>query len=329
MRNAIVAGIVVVTGLVALIFLKPSTTASGVVDVTTPISIQEPAGAPVEIPSTAPAVSTAPAAEAPAVSASSAPPAASAVPAFSAAPGLTGSDARFTEAAKLASDGKLVEARQAWKALASEPLSSAQRQAADQGMIAVNKTLLFSEAPAPDAQVHTVEPGENLWAIAKQYKKEPDFIKVINKLSSNTIHIGQKLKVPTGTFSVRIEKHRHALALMYEGTVAREYAIACGKDNKTPEGSFEIASKLLTPDWTMTDPATGRKIVVPYGDPRNVLGVRWMGFNAPYASFGIHGTTAPESIGTDASEGCIRMLNKDVEELYSIIPHGTKIEILP
>lgn len=41
----------------------------------------------------------------------------------------------------------------------------------------------------------------------------------------------------------------------------------------------------------------------------------------------IHGTNEPESIGTDASGGCIRLKNADVEELYSMISVGTEVEI--
>jgi lipoprotein-anchoring transpeptidase ErfK/SrfK len=50
-----------------------------------------------------------------------------------------------------------------------------------------------------------------------------------------------------------------------------------------------------------------------------------MGFDKP--AYGIHGTIEPKSIGTQASEGCVRMLNKEVEELYSLVPVGTKVTI--
>jgi len=50
-----------------------------------------------------------------------------------------------------------------------------------------------------------------------------------------------------------------------------------------------------------------------------------MGLDKP--AYGIHGTIEPKSIGTQASEGCIRMLNEEVEELYSIVPVGTKVII--
>jgi lipoprotein-anchoring transpeptidase ErfK/SrfK len=44
--------------------------------------------------------------------------------------------------------------------------------------------------------------------------------------------------------------------------------------------------------------------------------------------YGIHGTNDPSSIGTSASNGCIRMNNRDVEELYDILPYGVDVEIV-
>jgi lipoprotein-anchoring transpeptidase ErfK/SrfK len=44
-------------------------------------------------------------------------------------------------------------------------------------------------------------------------------------------------------------------------------------------------------------------------------------------SLGIHGTNAPETIGTSSSAGCIRMHNADVEELFILARQGTEVEI--
>jgi lipoprotein-anchoring transpeptidase ErfK/SrfK len=78
----------------------------------------------------------------------------------------------------------------------------------------------------------------------------------------------------------------------------------------------------------MDDPtwyAPGGKIIPP-GDPRNILGSRWLGLDKP--GYGIHGTTEPSSIGRSVTAGCVRMLNKDVEELFVILPVGTEVAIL-
>ena len=76
-------------------------------------------------------------------------------------------------------------------------------------------------------------------------------------------------------------------------------------------------------------PITSMK-TIPYGDPENVLGTRWMGFeNQPgVMGYGIHGTERPESIGGDESMGCVRMRNREVEELFGVVPRGTPVRIL-
>ena len=57
------------------------------------------------------------------------------------------------------------------------------------------------------------------------------------------------------------------------------------------------------------------------------FGTRWIGLNVPWGKFGIHGTNKPGTIGSEASHGCIRMLNKDIEELYEYVEMGMKVNI--
>ncbi|MGA1203186.1 MAG: L,D-transpeptidase, partial [Planctomycetota bacterium] len=68
---------------------------------------------------------------------------------------------------------------------------------------------------------------------------------------------------------------------------------------------------------------------VPYGDPANPLGERWLGFESAdgFRGFGIHGTNEPETIGLEASEGCIRLVNEDVVALYPFVAIGTRVTI--
>ena len=53
-----------------------------------------------------------------------------------------------------------------------------------------------------------------------------------------------------------------------------------------------------------------------------------MGLNGPWGKYGTHGTNQPGSIGFNASAGCIRMRNKDVEELYDLVGHNTIVAIV-
>ena len=106
---------------------------------------------------------------------------------------------------------------------------------------------------------------------------------------------------------------------------AKRNSVGCRvgiEDYMTPTGTFHIARRSVDPTWT--DPQTGRRI--PAGDPANELGTRWMGFEE-IPSIGIHGTIHPETIGQDASSGCIGLLTEDVEQLYDLLPQGTEVRI--
>jgi hypothetical protein len=87
----------------------------------------------------------------------------------------------------------------------------------------------------------------------------------------------------------------------------------------TPTGYYKIRSKDVNPSWI--NPENGD--VIPSG-PSCPLGYRWMELQGNY---GIHGTNKPESIGHYVSNGCIRMLESDVEALFDLVKIGTPVEI--
>jgi lipoprotein-anchoring transpeptidase ErfK/SrfK len=104
---------------------------------------------------------------------------------------------------------------------------------------------------------------------------------------------------------VRVKSRK--LDLYRQNKLYKTYPIAVGKPlTPTPKGSFKIINKATNPGG-------------PYG-------TRWMGLSKPH--IGIHGTNNPASIGKAASKGCIRMHNKDVEELYSLVKIGTRVNIV-
>ncbi|WP_077308828.1 L,D-transpeptidase [Terribacillus halophilus] len=121
-----------------------------------------------------------------------------------------------------------------------------------------------------------------------------------------------------------VNKTTNQLALVDEGEIVKIYPVATGKTaESTPEGLFMTLFKTEYPSYT--------KKGIAGGDEDNPLGSRWIGFNAKDTqgrTYGIHGTNRPESIGRSVSAGCIRMQNKDVEELYEQIPVGTKVHIV-
>jgi lipoprotein-anchoring transpeptidase ErfK/SrfK len=57
----------------------------------------------------------------------------------------------------------------------------------------------------------------------------------------------------------------------------------------------------------------------------NPVGTRWLGLNRK--GYGIHGTNNPRSIGKRASHGCVRMRNRDVEDLFARVAVGDVVEL--
>lgn len=104
------------------------------------------------------------------------------------------------------------------------------------------------------------------------------------------------------------------------GKLIREYRVAIGSPySPTPLGTFSIIDKEINPWWY----PPGKDYSVPSG-PANPLGYRWMGFLPTY---GIHGTNMPWSISHVISNGCIRMHEEDVEELFSMVAYSTPVKI--
>jgi lipoprotein-anchoring transpeptidase ErfK/SrfK len=112
----------------------------------------------------------------------------------------------------------------------------------------------------------------------------------------------------------------HKIALVEDGQVKKIYAVAVGKPSTpSPVGSFQIVARIPDPTWY-----TRGKVVGP--GKANPLGTRWLGLSEK--GYGIHGTNVPSSIGRSASHGCIRMKNRDVEELFALVSVGDTVELV-
>ena len=188
----------------------------------------------------------------------------------------------------------------------------------------LNEVLIFSPLPSPYATMYTVQPGDIMARIAKQFNTNYELIIRINNKSPTRLNIGDKLKILTGKTKILVSKSDFTLTLLLNDHYVKQYRIGTGKNDKTPVGTFEVKNKMKEPVWY--SPNGG---IFPYGHPENILGTRWIGFKdkPDLYGYGIHGTTLPESIGTASSNGCVRMLNSDVEELYDFVTLDTEIII--
>ena len=109
------------------------------------------------------------------------------------------------------------------------------------------------------------------------------------------------------------------LALIEDGQVVKVYRTAVGAaKSPSPVGDFAIVTRIPNPTYYTPGKVTGP-------GQSNPLGTRWMGLTIK--GYGIHGTNVPGSIGKAASHGCIRMRNRDVEELFDLVSVGDKVEL--
>lgn len=137
--------------------------------------------------------------------------------------------------------------------------------------------------------------------------------------------------------TIIIKTRERALYQVLGGGKAMRYLVAVGKEGFSWSGTAKVGTKRVNPTWTPPTEMIERKPEyeewadgMPGGIPENPLGVRAMYLyrNGRDTLFRIHGTNNPSSIGTAASSGCIRMLNREVIELYSNTPVGTKVIVI-
>ena len=137
--------------------------------------------------------------------------------------------------------------------------------------------------------------------------------------------------------TIVVDPRNHFLYLVESKTRARRYGVGVGKAGLTFKGTATISRKAKWPSWTPTKNMIRRSPEkyarfaggVP-GGPGNPLGARalylYKGKRDTY--FRIHGTTQPSSIGRSVSNGCIRMLNEHVKDLYERVPLGARVVVL-
>jgi lipoprotein-anchoring transpeptidase ErfK/SrfK len=137
-----------------------------------------------------------------------------------------------------------------------------------------------------------------------------------------------KPKVPDSKLgkTIVVDRTINQLSLYNGFDLEKSYPVATAAAGYvTPPGQWTIIAKAENPTWTNPAPDTwGADLPasIPPG-PGNPLGTRALYLNAP--GIRIHGTEDVSSIGTHASHGCIRMFMSDVEEIYPLVPIGTRV----
>ncbi len=106
------------------------------------------------------------------------------------------------------------------------------------------------------ANTYTVQSGDSLYQIAKKYNTTVDELKALNNLTSNSLSIGQKLKIPTKTaseenyktYTVKKGDSLYQIAKKYDTTVSELKTL-----NNLTSNSLSIGQKLKIPTKTASE----------------------------------------------------------------------------
>ena len=248
----------------------------------------------------------------------------------------------LSQAAAKTSAGDVLGARGMLNdALLSGQLAPADTAATKKAMADLNETIIFSPRKFPADEyggVYPVKPGEKMKKIADSFDISWQLVARINGLADpRKMRSGMSLKVIKGPFNAVVTKHAFTMDLYVGGTpgqpgsmFVKSYSVGLGRDDSTPTGTWMVGTKALNPIYY----SPRGEGVIPADDPKNPLGHRWISLNGMdgkavgQQSYGIHGTIDPDSIGKQASMGCIRMHNEDVEVVFDLLAEGKSLVIV-
>jgi lipoprotein-anchoring transpeptidase ErfK/SrfK len=135
-------------------------------------------------------------------------------------------------------------------------------------------------------------------------------------------------KEPAGT--VVVDTPNTYLYLVLGNGKAIRYGIGVGREGFTWAGTERVSRMSEWPDWHPPSEMIDRQPYLPRfmaGGPGNPLGARALYLGKTL--YRIHGTNQPSTIGTTVSSGCIRLINEDIEDLYSRVQVGSRVVVLP
>ncbi len=136
---------------------------------------------------------------------------------------------------------------------------------------------------------------------------------------------------------ILVEKSKRKMTLLKQGTELKSYNIALGGnpegpkvkqgDRRTPEGSYVVDQKIRRSIYH-------RALLLSYPNPADVERAKALGV-APGGSIMIHGMKADKLWMGDVqylfnwTNGCIALTNREIEEVFDLVPEGTLVEIRP
>jgi lipoprotein-anchoring transpeptidase ErfK/SrfK len=187
--------------------------------------------------------------------------------------------------------------------------------------------------------IHKVEKGENPTKIAQRYKIGAGLLGYLNEnFDERKLRVGQELKVldlSNESLAIVVSRSRFRLTAWRTlpgggHALVKFCTVGVGApETPTPLGKTTVTKRVLKPTWT----EPGTNIVYAPDDPKNVLGGYWIALDAAgigRSGIGFHGYTgAPveDWISKNASHGCVRMLQRDVDRVFYVAIEGTSVTL--
>ncbi len=138
---------------------------------------------------------------------------------------------------------------------------------------------------------------------------------------------------------IHVDPDAFALYWTLQDDTAIRYTCGIGRPGLYEPGEFYVGAKKEWPSWTPTPDMIARQPerYAQYADgmpggPDNPLGARALYLFTPERGdtfLRIHGTNAPETIGTAVSNGCARLVNEQIIDLYERVPLNARVVLYP
>lgn len=193
----------------------------------------------------------------------------------------------------------------------------------------ISANLFFSSTPYEGestgfVQRYTFQSGDNLGDVGRRFGMSVEYINILRGRAPDDglIHAGTPLKVfnvKQSGYTLHVDKSGYFCDLYIGDIFAKRYPIGHGAiGSETPSGTSHISNRSPEPSWT----PPGSSVMLSYGHPDHIIGRYWLAIDPKIgeAGLGFHGFTGQgPATGGMYSNGCIRMQNDDMEELYQIM----------
>ncbi len=236
------------------------------------------------------------------------------------------------QAMKLVETGQLVQGRARLTALlfsAEDEMKPLEAQTIRDTLNSINQDLFFSPNVRPGdplVESYVVQQGDLLAKLAPRQRVTYQLLEEVNKIDARKLGAGRKIKLVRGPLHAIVHKSKFVMDIFAqtatgEPVLVHSFKVGLGESNSTPVGSFVVKNKVPNPGWA--NPRTGQTFTP--DDPKNPIGEFWIGLEGAdeasrrHTSYGIHGTIDPESVGRQASMGCVRLRDADIALVYKML----------